>query len=1060
MLLQAGESTGMTRPGVGWRPTLASLSALLFFIFGSFLHGQGIRLEEDLAGPIAGVPRIYSEGQSNSVHQVQGTADFLVWRDIATVHDGPFDLADWEALGSERQFYRAMSRVRTGNDDGKNQILFPDDSFVSPPTGNLDDCRWVKFAIVLDQPGRIWFQDSGKYLFHYDWAVKRLARFAGLSRAQFDAISLHTNQQQIVLGAILFPPYDFLGRVTREYGIQFVGLDPYPAEVLVRWYRWVQTAVYQRTQASVFYMPTFEQQSIARDQRAVLESQGLKISDVNRWLSGDICYSDGWAIGRLVYIPADEIATAYTEGRLKPSDILFTDGIPAEIPFVAGVVTTAAATPNSHVAILARSYRIPFAFVADASRQANLQTWVGKEVLLRTEGSTYYTVVTVSPVDADLAPELQAQLAALKSVGELVFPPKAHLGAISTNLDLVTAADIRFVGGKAGNFGVLRRSIPSNSPPALALTFDLWDAFLDQTLPNSSKTLREEIRSRTAGFSYPPNMRAVQETLTGIRELIRKDARFSAPLQQGIIKALEGFDPKRKIRFRSSTNVEDGEQFTGAGLYDSYSGCLADDLDADATGPCQCDPLELDERGVFRAIQRVYASFYNENAWLERLRFGLDEDQAGVAVLVHHSFPDEDELANGVATLMVDRSAGWLNYSLELVTQLGAVSVSNPDGGATPEVVEGNLYQNHSYLDTRKRSSLVPLGGNVMVWNGDYQALLALIDKAVAGYVQMTGKPSLSLDLEYKKVRSGHLEIKQIREIPRPKAGTMITAFLLNEPARYWIEQGEMGDVFGIHRLKGRLRLETSNLRLATTNLTRSFYRAAEMEFVSGTNTVTLSGGFGAWPEASFSFNAGVANDSWTVAIEKESRRYRLQTTVTREVDSTANPVFTQRDFAKYLTVDYTTPQPVLAYEGPGTSTNDAARLAPEQAITSKSLLQSRSTKSKSGWGLDTSFYWPEMPRGPTAGYTAPLIGWVETRITGVTSEPIILKGYYSQTYHPGHHNFFEQFLFEPQLEPGMAASQLAELASQNIRFIAVELWQGTMNGWFVGFDGEFRRAD
>ncbi|MFL7807254.1 MAG: hypothetical protein AB8I80_01415, partial [Anaerolineae bacterium] len=50
------------------------------------------------------------------------------------------------------------------------------------------------------------------------------------------------------------------------------------------------------------------------------------------------------------------------------------------------------------------------------------------------------------------------------------------------------------------------------------------------------------------------------------------------------------FDPYKNIRFRSSTNVEDSAQFTGAGLYDSFSGCLADDLDGDELGPSICDP--------------------------------------------------------------------------------------------------------------------------------------------------------------------------------------------------------------------------------------------------------------------------------------------------------------------------------------------------------------------------------------------------------------------------------------------------------------------------------------
>jgi hypothetical protein len=143
--------------------------------------------------------------------------------------------------------------------------------------------------------------------------------------------------------------------------------------------------------------------------------------------------------------------------------------------------------------------------------------------------------------------------------------------------------------------------------------------------------------------------------------------------------------PGRKIRFRSSSNVEDGETFTGAGLYDSYSGCLLDDLDGGSTGPSRCDPTQPEKRGVFRAMQKVYARFYNDNAVIERLRRAVDESKAGMGLLVHHSYPNDIELANGVATY--HKSGDW--FDVRMVTQTGAVSVTNPDSSAQPEVVDG-----------------------------------------------------------------------------------------------------------------------------------------------------------------------------------------------------------------------------------------------------------------------------------------------------------------------------------------------------------------------------------
>src|SRR4030042_1584387 len=183
-------------------------------------------------------------------------------------------------------------------------------------------------------------------------------------------------------------------------------------------------------------------------------------------------------------------------------------------------------------------------------------------------------------------------------------------------------------------------------------------------------------------------MDGLVDDLAEIRDIFRdeRSTQFSPELQSAILDALVafGFDPAKQIRFRSSTNVEDSEQFPGAGLYDSYSGCLADDLDGDGSGPCTCDPAEKKERGVFRAIRRVFASLYNDNAFLERLKHDVNEAQVGMALLVHHSYPDEIELANGVATMERVDGSSW---TVNLVSQKGAVSVTNPPMDAVPEEV-------------------------------------------------------------------------------------------------------------------------------------------------------------------------------------------------------------------------------------------------------------------------------------------------------------------------------------------------------------------------------------
>ena len=93
---------------------------------------------------------------------------------------------------------------------------------------------------------------------------------------------------------------------------------------------------------------------------------------------------------------------------------------------------------------------------------------------------------------------------------------------------------------------------------------------------------------------------------------------------------------------------------------------------------------------------------------------------------------------------------------------------------------------------------------------------------------------------------------------------------------------------------------------------------------------------------------------------------------------------------------------------------------------------------TNSGVVIHIQFYWPIEPTGIVAGYTAPLVRWEQTTITGLTQDPIVLQGYYSQTYRPEHHNFSENFIFEPGLEEGFPATQLNELNAANVRLIHI----------------------
>lgn len=1033
---------------------------------------------DDLVLRIDSGKALQISGSAQRSHQIEASSDLATWGLIHAVRDQTqWSLDDVDAPLFGRRYYRLVERQPSpilAHASWKNSIALTGERFLSEPIGGSTDVRYVKFALVMDGLPSVYFQDSASYPFHFQFATERLDPFLGMDLQAFNAQSLRIDGQEIVLGAVLWAPDE------NEYGIQLVGQDSYPREFVRFLYQSVDAAIIKPVGASGFYMPTFEQTAMARQEIDYLAAHGIAISSGARWSVGDSCYSDGWAIGRLVFVTAAEIDAAYIAGDLLPTDILVTDGVPAEVPFVAGLISFAPATPNSHVAILARSYGIPFLYVADeVDRQAVMgHVVVGAERLLRSLedefGACRWTIADLSGADATFLDQLRAS----KDPPELEIDAMVVHGSISwPDLGTATVDDIDHIGGKAANFGFLRRAIPDNSPVAMAFTFDLWNAYLDQPVAEGGGTLRNEIASRLAGFSWPPDIAALDAALAAVRETVRNQADFSAAHRSAIIAALNaaGFDPDRKIRFRSSTNVEDSDHFVGAGLYDSYSGCLHDDTDGDEDGPSHCDPDEPKERGVFRAMRKVYASFYNRNAFMERLRHGIDESEVGMALLVHHSFPDEIEAANGVATGSLVGSVDSTSFAPKLVTQIGANSVTNPDGGSLPEVIDVTAYRGSfgfiANPKLRQRSSLLLLGEeSVMVMPDDYAELSELMMDVAIGVGRWS--QNYELEFEYKKLTSGDLIVKQVRHVPDGIGAGVERPAIVNVPTIWKLFQGERGGVFGNHRLKSRWRVEFDSRWLDGDGVGSSFIQSLDLEWLPEGVPVTMIGPPSGFPGATFeTIEQNVrtlVRETWQLPTAAGATDFELRMPVPSIQYDRMGAIFFPADFRQesQLRVEYSATypeaQPEFDYDGVLTTRiTDVSWLKVGEVDAPPrdgSKLVHRTVTERSV-EIDIKFYWPPQLFEIIGGYTAPLEAWEETTITGLTTQPIVMSGYYSQTYRPEHHNFSEHFLFEPGLEPGMPAATLSELQAQNIRYFYTYVSGGpTEKIIAVGFDGSTRQ--
>ena len=142
-----------------------------------------------------------------------------------------------------------------------------------------------------------------------------------------------------------------------------------------------------------------------------------------------------------------------------------------------------------------------------------------------------------------------------------------------------------------------------------------------------------------------------------------------------------------RVRFRSSSNTEDLEDFNGAGLYDSLSA-----------------ELGSDSRPIDVAIKTVWASLWNLRAYEERSFKNVAQDSVAMAVLVHAAF--RNERANGVAIArnILNPIRGDQFY---FNTQAGEASVTNPAPGIVTEQLVYQWPPRTPTLTYQSNSSLI-----------------------------------------------------------------------------------------------------------------------------------------------------------------------------------------------------------------------------------------------------------------------------------------------------------------------------------------------------------------
>lgn len=594
----------------------------------------------------------------------------------------------------------------------------------------------VKFLVVglQTEVPAVYFINTKEHDYHYDFARDVLD--IPLANAEFVQVSYFTKQRHFLSGTLLAHDNFELSSKRGLYALEFWPTDPVPADYVARAYALVADALpFGRDR--LWYHPsgaTQEEDASAPSVLELFQKRGVRTVSTATLLANTtyLPLNEGTAVGRLRSV--DSFGTGF-----GPRDILVFSQLPSDLPRVAGVITAAPQTPLSHVNLRAKQHRIPNAYYRDVRSDPAFRRLEGEWVRLTISGQARPVLAKATAEESEAHYELHRP----KRVQE----PRLDLRVRDiVALDTIGYGYARFVGAKAANVAELRTQVfpetPELVPNGFAVPFYFYRAFME------SHGLDDRIARLLKSNEFREDPEVRRRELKRLRDDIR-----AASLPRQISDALGDmhaqFPAGTTPRCRSSANAEDLKEFSGAGLYKSYT-------------------HRADEGHIGKSIKQVWASLWRDVAFEEREYQRVDHLNAAMGVLVHPNF--KGEKANGVAITRNAYFPDWEGYYINV--QRGETSVVRGDASVFPEellVMKNADRRDPDGYETVviKRSSLAPRGEPVLTERQvtKLRKALARIHNHFRGLVGVCGDKSIrfAMDVEFKVDRHGDLVVKQAR---------------------------------------------------------------------------------------------------------------------------------------------------------------------------------------------------------------------------------------------------------------------------------------------------------
>ncbi len=354
-----------------------------------------------------------------------------------------------------------------------------------------------------------------------------------------------------------------------------------------------------------FFAPVAYKPNSLRQDEA---SRSLK--GVERVLQSDIAKEQAYqalniakGIGRIHVIDKidDHVEIGFNE-------ILVLDEVPIQLPPVAGIITSQPSTPLSHINLLAKGWNIPNAYIKNAKEL--LKQYDGWWVQFETTRENY----SIKRADLNQLREYERRLKERVNV----ITPKSNLAETRLlNLSQQRKAMSVAYGGKSANLAeVMFAKLPGLVVPnGFTIPFSYYDEFIKYNkIDDEIYTLLNDQK-----FVHDPAYR--RDKLTILRERIQK-AEFDPDLEKEILAKVAKEYAGKGLFVRSSSNSEDLQKFSGAGLYSTV-------------------PNVRGDKELIEAIKTVWASLWNFEAYEFRERANVDHAKIFMAVLLQEGINSE-----------------------------------------------------------------------------------------------------------------------------------------------------------------------------------------------------------------------------------------------------------------------------------------------------------------------------------------------------------------------------------------------------------------------------------